>query len=253
MRESTKRILVFSYGALSYALFFGVFVYAIGFVGDIVVPRTLNKGPQAPLTEALLVDGLLLGLFALQHTGMARRGFKRWLLKWVPASMERSTYVLATNVAFLALFALWRPINAVVWDVADPAGRVAVQSVYWTGWAIVFLATCMINHFELFGLRQVWLRLRGRPHSELGFRTIGLYKFIRHPIQLGFLVAFWATPTMTAGHLLFAVGTTGYILVALKFFEEPALVREFGETYRRYREQTTMFVPVRRYRPENAA
>lgn len=248
MTPSLRRNLVFAYGAVAYAIFVATFLYAIGFIANVGVPKSIDSGAEGPLGEALLVNAALLGVFALQHTGMARAGFKRWWTRLVPQPIERSTYVLLTCAAFALLFWQWRPLPGVVWNVESPRGAALLHGLHVAGWAIMFTATLMINHFELFGLRQVWLHLRSRPHADLGFRTVGFYKLVRHPIQLGFLIAFWATPHMTFGRLLFAAGCTAYILVALRFFEEPDLVRAFGQQYRRYREQVPMFVPVRRSR-----
>lgn len=246
-----KRTLAFLYGLLSYTLFLGVFLYAIGFVGDLVVPRTVDSGgPAAPLGEALLVNALLLGLFAVQHSVMARPGFKRWWTRIVPPSVERSTYVLATNLVLALLFWQWRPIPGAAWEIENPAGRALAWGLFALGWLIVLAATFMISHAHLFGVQQVWDRFRGQPPSEPRFQTPALYKHLRHPIMIGFLIAFWATPRMTWGHLLFAVATTGYILVALQL-EERDLVAYFGDRYRAYQERVPMLLP--RLRPQRSA
>jgi len=234
------------YGTLAYVLFLCTFVYAIGFVGGIFVPKTVDGGASVPLIEALAVNFLALGIFAFQHSLMARRSFKRWWTQIVPPAIERSTYVLAATLALALLLWQWRPITEpVIWRIEDPAAVDAIWVVFWVGWAVLLLATFLINHFELFGLRQVFGHLLGREIPETEFRTPFLYRYVRHPIYLGFVLAFWAAPVMTAGHLLFASGGTGYILVGI-WFEERDLVAQFGERYHRYREQVGMLVPWRR-------
>ena len=240
-----RRVLSFLYGVLAYALFFGTFCYAIGFVGNLVVPKSVDSGPAGPLGTGLLVNVGLLTLFAVQHSGMARPGFKRWWTRIVPEPIERSTYVLLASSTLILLFALWRPIPTVVWAARSPLGVAVLWGLFGLGWTIVLLSTFMIGHFELFGLRQVWLHLRERTRPPDQFRTPVLYRFVRHPIMLGFLIAFWATPTMTAGHLLFAIATTGYILIAVQL-EERDLVAAHGERYRRYRREVPAFLPLGR-------
>lgn len=193
-----KRYLTIIYGAASYLVFLVAFGYAIGFVGDVVVPRTVDHAIAAPIGQAVVVNLVLLGVFAVQHSVMARQGFKRWWTRFVPPSIERSTYVLLASVALLLLYWQWRTMPAVIWDVRQPAGRVALWALFWLGWATVLTSTFMINHFELFGLRQVYLAWRGKPYTEIGFQAHLLYRWVRHPIMLGFVVAFWATPMMTA-------------------------------------------------------
>ena len=235
-------ILALAYGALSYTVFLVAFLYAIGFVGNLVVPKTIDSGTEGFLAEALIVNVLLLGAFAFQHSVMARPGFKKWWTKIIPKSIERSTFVLLASLLLLLLYWQWRPITTQVWGVENAAGQTLLRSLYFLGWLIVFFGTFMINHFDLFGLRQVYLNLRNREYTDLGFRISGFYKFVRHPIMLGFLIAFWATPVMTVGHLLFTVATTGYILIALQL-EERDLVNHFGEQYQEYRRKTSMLMP----------
>jgi protein-S-isoprenylcysteine O-methyltransferase Ste14 len=236
------RFLALGYGVLCYLAFLVVILYSIGFVGDFVVPRTVDHGLSAAAGGALVVNVLLLALFAVQHSLMARPAFKRWWTRFVPATIERSTYVLIASLVLALMFWQWRPMPTVIWDVSWQPGRILLWALFALGWVTVLVSTFLINHFDLFGLRQVYLAWRNAPYTNLRFRTSMLYRAVRHPLMLGFLVAFWATPTMTAGHLLFAVATTGYILIAIRL-EERDLTAQLGEQYRDYRTRVPMLVP----------
>jgi protein-S-isoprenylcysteine O-methyltransferase Ste14 len=231
------------YGIGAYASFLVAILYAIGFVGNLVVPKSIDSGAARPLVESVIVDVLLLGLFAIQHSVMARQGFKRWWTRFVPRSIERSTYVLFSSLVLLFLYWQWRAIPALVWTVQGPFTAAILDAIFWFGWAMLVASTFLLSHFELFGLSQVFARLLGREPLAPKFRTPLLYRHVRHPIYLGFLLAFWATPTMTMGHLLFSAATTGYILIAIQL-EERDLIGMFGDQYRRYRRQVAMLLPL---------
>jgi len=239
------RLIAFLYGIASYLIFFLVFLYAIGFVEGFVVPKTIDSGAPAPMAQALIVNLLLMSVFAIQHSVMARQGFKRWWTKFVPVSVERTTYVLFASLALALLLWLWEPMPAAIWQIADPHLAMAITALSFVGWLIVLTGTFLINHFELFGLHQVANNLAGRPMPAPRFRTPLLYNLVRHPIYLGFIIAFWAAPTMTAGHLLFAAVTTAYIVVGASL-EERDLVDLFGDDYRRYKNRVSMLLPWRR-------
>jgi len=236
-----KRWCVLGFGVVSYAMFLGVFLYTAGFVGGFLVPTRLDGPLEAPLREAVVVNLLLLLAFAVQHSLMARPAFKSWWTRLVPQPLERSSYVLATNLVLVLLFWQWRPLGGVVWDVQQPAGRVAVWLLFALGWMTVLVATVLINHLDLFGLRQVWLYFCGRAYTDLPFVTPGPYRFVRHPLYIGWLLAFWSTPTMTMAHLFFALGMTAYILAAIRL-EERDLVRCHAG-YAEYRRRVPMLIP----------
>ena len=238
------RILAFLYGVVCYVLFLGTFLYAIGFVSNVYVPKAIDSGVPGDFWPSLITNALLLGIFAVQHTVMARPGFKAWWTQIVPKPVERSTFVLFANAALILLYWKWQPLTGVVWMVDNDLARTAIWTVAALGWVMVLVSTFLINHFELFGLSQVIQNLRGQPHTYPPFRTPFLYKIVRHPLMLGFLIAFWATPDMTVGHLEFSLAVTGYIFIALQF-EERDLVKYFGQAYEDYRKRVPKILPFK--------
>jgi protein-S-isoprenylcysteine O-methyltransferase Ste14 len=238
-----SRWLIVLYGAVSYVIFLASFLYAVGFVGGFVVPKTIHSGPETETMAAILINLALLSLFAVQHSVMARPFFKRWWTTVIPPAAERSTYVLLSSLILLLLFWQWRPLPAVVWNITQPVLTAILWALFGLGWLIVLLSTFLINHFDLFGLRQIYLHFIGQPYTAIPFQTPWLYRVVRHPIMVGFLIAFWATPIMTQGHLLFAAVVTAYVLVALQL-EERDLLAYHGETYSAYRRQVRMLVPL---------
>ncbi len=243
------RVLAVVYGIVAYLVFLAAFLYAIGFVGNVAVPKSIDSGQASAFLTSLFVDALLLTAFAVQHSVMARPEFKRRWTRIVPPQIERSTYVLLSSLVLVLLFAKWHPMPAVIWDAGNGGVAALLTALFWFGWLMVLTSTYMINHFDLFGLRQVYLNFQRRPYTPLKFTHRGLYRIVRHPIMLGFIVAFWSTPRMTLGHLVFAVATTGYILLALQL-EERDLLTYHGALYARYRDSTSMLLPIpKRARP----
>jgi len=237
-----KKILVLLYGVVSYLLFFGTFLYAFGFVGNLFVPKSIDGEPRLPLAQAILINASLLLVFALQHSIMARPAFKKWWTKIVPEQAERSTYVLLSSLCLILLVWQWQPMGGFIWRIEEPIAKTILTILFIIGWLIVLISTFMINHFDLFGLRQVWFYFLGKKYEPLHFRIPFFYKYVRHPLYLGWLIAFWATPVMSAAHLLFAVLTTGYILTAIKF-EEKDLITHFGEKYLSYKNWVPKIIP----------
>lgn len=243
-----KKFIAFLYGIICYIIFLGAFLYAIAFVGDFGVAKTINTGPEAPFAEALLINLILLTIFALQHSIMARPGFKKWWTKIIPPAIERSTYVLLASLALILIFWQWRPLTGIVWEVRQEWAEFLLYGMFALGWIIVLLSTFMINHFDLFGLKQVYEYLKSREPQPIPFKKSFLYSIIRHPIMLGFVIAFWAIPVMTVGHLVFSVVTTLYILVAVKFLEERDLRNHLGEQYAVYQKEVPMLIPFAKRR-----
>ena len=237
-----KRVVAFVYGTLCYLLFLATFLYGVAFLGNFGLDRTIDGAATVPFGQALLVNTLLLGLFAGQHSVMARPSFKQWWTTFIPTPVERSTYVLFSSLALLLLFYAWRPMGGTIWEAQDPIVRGAMYSLFAGGWLLILVTTFMINHFDLFGMRQVWLYLTGQPYTPLKFTKPGFYRYVRHPLYVGWLLTFWATPTMTAAHLVFSITTTAYILIAIQF-EERDLVTAHGSAYDDYRKQVPMLVP----------
>jgi protein-S-isoprenylcysteine O-methyltransferase Ste14 len=237
-----QRLLIFVFGLVAYAVFFATICYAIGFVGNYAVPKGIDHGVTSSSILALLLNSTMLGVFAVQHTIMARRGFKQWIAQYIPQAIERSTFVLVASLILAATFWLWIPIPGVVWSIDQPAIVAGLTMSYFFGWFLVFFASFLINHFDLFGLRQSYLAWRNVEYRPVVFRKTFLYNLVRHPLLLGFLVAFWSAPVMTEGRLLFALLTTAYIFVGIRF-EERDLVHEHGEQYLKYQREVPMLVP----------
>lgn len=236
-----SRLTAFLYGVVGYLFFLAAFLYAVGFLGNFLVPKSIDSGAESPFVQALAINVALLGVFAVQHSIMARQWFKSAWTRIVPRPVERSTYVLLSSLALLLLFWKWQPMGGVIWNAESTLGRVVLNVPFAAGWVIVLVSTFLINHFDLFGLRQVWLYLRGKPYTPLGFRAPALYRYVRHPLYVGWLLVFWSAPVMTAAHLVFAIATTAYILLAIQF-EERDLARLHGE-YAEYRRRVPMIVP----------
>ncbi|TAK35951.1 MAG: isoprenylcysteine carboxylmethyltransferase family protein [Saprospiraceae bacterium] len=241
-----KKLIFLLYGIVSYLVFFATFLYAIGFVGNLVVPKGIDGDPAVavPFGQALLINAILLGIFAVQHSVMARPGFKSWWTNIVPKEIERSTYVLIASLLLLLIFWKWEPMGGDIWNVEDQSWSTVLCVIFFLGWGIVLVSTFLINHFDLFGLRQVWLQWKGQPYTHPQFSTKMFYKWVRHPIMFGFMVGFWATPHMTVAHLVFAIATTAYMLLAITMFEEKDLVAFHGDAYREYQKRVSMIIPM---------
>ena len=242
-KDKTMRFLAFLYGLVCYAISFVTLLYTVGFVGNFAVPRSIDSIPVIAWHQALLVDGVLLGIFSIQHSVMARQGFKSWWTRFIPRPIERSTYILCTSLCLIALFYFWQPIGGSIWTITSPSGVAILYILFGLGWLLVLGTTFLINHFDLFGLRQVWLYLRGKEYVQLKFATPSLYQVVRHPLYVGLLLAFWSTPTMTVTHLVFALITTAYILVGIQL-EERDLMNMHGSAYADYRRQVPMLIPL---------
>ncbi len=238
------KLIVFLYGVVAYVVFLGAFLYAIGFVGNLVVPKSIDSGTETLMVEALLVNAILLSIFAVQHSVMARPAFKQWWTTIISPAVERSTYVLLSSLALFLVYWQWQPVTSIVWEVTDPLGAMVLNILFYLGWLVVLLSTFMINHFDLFGLKQVFENLQQKDPKPAEFKMNFLYKIVRHPIMLGFVIAFWATPVMTVGHLMFSITTTTYILVAVKFLEERNLREVHGKAYEEYQRKVPMIIPL---------
>ena len=239
-----KRVPVFIFGILAYLIFFLVTLYAIGFTGNLLVPKAIDQGSQTSPAVAIIIDLALIALFGVQHSLMARKPIKRWLADWIPKPAMRSFYVLSASLALILIFWQWRPIGGYVWNFSSGWLSLGLQALFWIGWAMVILSTFLIDHFDLFGLRQVYLHLRGRAYTPLVFKEPVVYRYVRHPLMLSILIAFWSTPRMSVGHLLYAAGMSVYILIGIRY-EEQDLLMSYGQAYRRYRQQVAMLFPLR--------
>ena len=242
-----KKSISFLYGVISYMVFLVSFLYAIGFVSNLMVPKGIDSGTETGFAEAMIINLLLLGLFAVQHTIMARPSFKKWIAPVINPAIERSTFVLLSSLILLLIYWQWRPMTNIVWEVENENFVLIINGIFWLGWLIVFLSTFMINHFHLFGLDQVFNNMRNKPPTGLKFKESYFYKFVRHPIMTGFIIAFWATPVMTEGHLLFAIATSAYILIGVKYFEEKDLRNDIGEPYENYQKRVPMLFPFTKF------
>jgi len=241
-----SRLAILAFGLIAYIAFFGTILYSIGFVGDFIVPKSINSGTPGPLIPSLLINGSLLVVFVVQHTIMARSRFKLWFTKFVPNAMERSTFVLLSSVILMATYWLWQPLPEMVWSVNNPITSNGLWVLFGLGWVLVFASTFMLSHFDLFGLRQITMNAAGKTYRPIEFRLVWLYKIVRHPLMLGFIVAFWATPQMSIGHLFFAIMTTGYIIFGT-WIEERDLVSAFGESYIEYRQRVRGLIPLPKF------
>lgn len=246
-----NKMLVALYGCVCYLVFFLTFLYALGFVGNFIVPKSIDAGDAGAAGMAIVINLVLMSVFALQHSIMARPAFKQWWTQYVPMPIERSTYVLFSSLALILLYWLWQPMPEMIWQVEGELARNTLWAIFWLGWGIVLISTFLINHFELFGLRQVYLYMKGMPHTPTGFRTPFLYQLVRHPIMLGFIIAFWATPDMSQGHLLFAIVTTLYILIAVAWLEERDLIKFHGVQYEEYQQRVSMIFPFPKRKPHS--
>ena len=238
-----KKSAIFIYGILAYCIFLIAFLYAIGFLGNIIVPKSIDSGTETTLFSSIIINVILLSVFALQHSIMARPAFKKWFTTIISPAMERSTYILLSSLSLLLIYWQWQPITTIVWEVENETVIIVLKGIFFLGWLIVLLSTFMINHFELFGLAQIFDNLKNRQTPNPKFQTNYLYKIVRHPIMLGFIIAFWATPHMTIGHLLFTLVTTIYILIAVKYLEEKDLRKFIGKKYETYQKEVPMVIP----------
>lgn len=237
------RKMFFAFGIGSYFIFFITSLYSIGFVGNLIVPKSIDSGTPTPFGQALEVDGLLLALFAIQHSIMARKGFKCWWKRYVPDPIERSTYILLSSLMMILLFRQWKPLTITVWNIENPSGWFILTALFWVGWALVVTSSFLVNHFDLFGLRQVYTYMKGREYSPIRFKKPAIYKLVRHPIMLGYIIAFWSAPRMTAGHFVFSLAMTAYILIGIQF-EERDLRNTYGPAYQEYQQQVSMLMPI---------